>query len=85
VRPGEKLREELWEADKTYDATAHPDIFRSTGEIVSESSTLRSNLSRLAAAVEKNQPDEIISLLDEVVPGSAIRAALPPADLTDIV
>ena len=28
--------------------------------------------------------DEIVSLLDQAVPGSAILATLPPADLTDI-
>jgi FlaA1/EpsC-like NDP-sugar epimerase len=85
VRPGEKLREELWESDKTYDRTAHPDIFRSTGENMTDSSTLQTNLSRLAALVERSQSDEIISLLDEVVPGSAIRATLPPVDVTDVV
>lgn len=85
VRPGEKLREELWESDKTYDRTVHPDIFRSTGENITDSATLRANLSRLAALVERSQPDEIVSLLDEVVPGSAIRATLPPVDLTDVV
>lgn len=85
VRPGEKLREELWEADKTYDHTAHPDIFRSTGEVVFESSVLQADLDKLAGLVEKSQPAEIVSLLDELVPGSAIRSTLPPADVTDVV
>ena len=85
VRPGEKLREELWEADKTYDRTAHPDIFRSTGENISDSTTLKANLGRLAELVESSSADEIVSLLDEVVPGAAIRATLPPADVTDVV
>ena len=83
VRPGEKLREELWESDKTYDSTAHPDIFRSTGEEVTNSQTLQQILSQLAALVDQSQPDAIIKLLDEVVPGSAILSTLPPADLTD--
>ena len=85
VRPGEKLREELWESDKTYDSTAHPDIFRSTGEEVTNSQTLQQILSQLAALVDQSQPDAIIKLLDEVVPGSAILSTLPPADLTDVL
>ena len=85
VRPGEKLREELWEADKTYDATAHPDVFRSTGENLIASPVLQATLERLTELVESSQADEIISLLDEVVPGSGIRAALPPVDVTDVV
>ena len=85
VRPGEKLREELWEIDKTYDRTAHPDIFRSTGENMVSRLVLSDSLERLAAFVDKSQPEEIISLLDEVVPGSAIRATLPPSDVTDVV
>ena len=85
VRPGEKLREELWESDKTYDPTAHPDVYRSTTENMITSSLLQATLERLKGLVESSQPDEIISLLDEVVPGSAIRATLPPVDVTDVV
>jgi FlaA1/EpsC-like NDP-sugar epimerase len=85
VRPGEKLREELWEADKTYDPTAHPDVFRSTAENMIASENLKLNLTRLAELVNQSQPGGIIDLLDEVVPGSEIRATLPPADVTDVV
>ena len=85
IRPGEKLREELWEDDKTYDKTPHPDIFCSTGEDVIDSAALASILSRLSTLVDASRPDEIITLLDETVPGSAIRSTPPPADLTDVV
>jgi FlaA1/EpsC-like NDP-sugar epimerase len=85
VRPGEKLREELWEADKTYDQTAHPDIFRSTSEEVLGSAVLTSTISRLEELVSTSQFGAIITLLDEVVPGSAIRATPSPIDLTDVV
>lgn len=85
VRPGEKLREELWEDDKTYDQTVHPDIFRSTAEDLASSDVLLDNLGRLAELVETSQLEAIISLLDEIVPGSAIRATPSPVDLTDVV
>lgn len=85
VRPGEKLREELWESDKTYDRTAHPDIFRSTGEDMIDSPRLQANLEKLSGLVQNSQSAEIVSLLDEIVPGSAIGSTLPPADVTDVV
>ncbi len=85
IRPGEKLREELWEDDKTYDETPHPDIYRSTGEEVADSATLTTTLGRLAKLVADSQPQVIIDLLDEVVPGAAIRETPPPADMTDVV
>lgn len=85
IRPGEKLREELWEGDKTYDKTAHPDVFRSTGEDMADEATVRATLERLAALVAASQPEAIIDLLDEVVPGSAIRENLRPKDVMDVV
>ena len=81
----EELREELWESDKTYDRTAHPDIYRSTAENMIESSALQEDIGHLAELVTASQPDEIISLLDEIVPGSAIRTTPPPTDVTDVV
>ncbi len=85
IRPGEKLREELWEDNKSYDKTAHPDIFRSTGEDMVDSATMQTTLSRLSEMVSASQPEAIITLLDEIVPGATIRETPPPADLTDVV
>jgi FlaA1/EpsC-like NDP-sugar epimerase len=85
VRPGEKLREELWEQDKVYDSTDHPDIFRSNGEDLIDSAMLHASLTRLSAMVGASQPDDIVTFLDKIVPGSAIRATPPPVDVTDVV
>jgi FlaA1/EpsC-like NDP-sugar epimerase len=85
IRPGEKLREELWEDDKTYDITDHPDIFRSRGEDLADSDKLQSILKRLSKMIDSGQPDEIVRLLDESIPGATIRATPPPADVTDVV
>ena len=85
IRPGEKLREELWENDKTYDRTAHPDIFRSTGEDMADSETMRATINRLSTMVTESQPEAIVDLLDEVIPGAAIRETPPPMDVTDVV
>ena len=79
------MREELWEPDKTYDITDHPDIFRSRGEDMAASRALQATLKQLSRLVNSSQPEKIIRLLDDVVPGSAIHDTPPPADLTDVV
>jgi FlaA1/EpsC-like NDP-sugar epimerase len=84
IRPGEKLREELWEPEKTYDKTAHPDIFRSEHEDVMASDQLQSTLRRLVSLTQSGRADEIISLLDEVVPGAKIRET-PSPEITSVV
>jgi FlaA1/EpsC-like NDP-sugar epimerase len=84
IRPGEKLREELWENDKTYDKTAHPDIVRSGHEDSLTSSELQSTLARLEMFVSSARADEIITLLDEVIPGATISET-PSPDITSIV
>ena len=84
IRPGEKLREELWEPEKTYDKTAHPDIFRSEHEDVMASDQLQKTLQRLTSLTKSSRADEIISLLDEVIPGAAIRET-PSPEITSVV
>jgi len=84
IRPGEKLREELWETDKTYDATAHPEIFRSVQESTPQSDSLTHTLDKLEHLVSVSQSEEIIQLLDETIPGAAIRETPPPPDMTSV-
>jgi FlaA1/EpsC-like NDP-sugar epimerase len=84
IRPGEKLREELWESDKTYEVTAHPEIFRSTQESAPQGGALPQTLDRLERLAEENRPDAIIQLLDETIPGAAIRETPPVPDMTSV-
>jgi len=85
IRPGEKLREELWEPDKTYEKTPHPDILRSRqDEQAPAAGDLQTIITRLEALTISGRADEIISLLDQVVPGAAIRAT-PSPDITSIL
>jgi FlaA1/EpsC-like NDP-sugar epimerase len=84
VRPGEKLSEELWELDKIYEETAHPDIVRSMHEATVVNADLPGTLAQLQSLAATGQADEILRLLDEVIPGAAISEA-PAPDLTAIV
>jgi FlaA1/EpsC-like NDP-sugar epimerase len=85
IRPGEKLMEELWEQDKIYEKTAHPDIFRSANEDRLPGDELQNGLRKLAALVEASRSDDIIALLDDLVPGAAIRDNPTSTDLTSVV
>lgn len=83
VRPGEKLAEDLWDEGFQFKSTEHPDIFRldNTEPLLGD---------RLGAAVEEliklsreGSRDEIITLLDQFIPGAAVRAT-PPPEITSI-
>ncbi len=84
IRPGEKLREELWETDKTYEKTAHPDIFRSDHEDTLSEADLQTLISHLEALTLTGHPEQIIALLDGAIPGSNIQET-PSPDLTSIL
>jgi FlaA1/EpsC-like NDP-sugar epimerase len=84
IRPGEKLREELWEEGKTYEKTAHPGIFRSEHEESLTTRDLEATLQQLATFVSDGRSREIIALLDVVIPGAAISET-PSPDITSIV
>lgn len=84
IRPGEKLSEELWEVDKTYERTAHPDILRSDHEDTVVGGDLPGVLERLAALIHRGQSADIIAALDQSIPGAAITEA-PAQDMTSIV
>jgi len=84
IRPGEKLSEQLWERNKTYEKTAHPDIVRSGGEETVIGGELSDTLKRLKELLQDGDASSIIALLQAVIPGAAISEA-PAPDITAIV
>ncbi|MGE5072060.1 MAG: UDP-N-acetylglucosamine 4,6-dehydratase family protein, partial [Anaerolineae bacterium] len=84
VRPGEKLSEELWEKDKTYERTSHPDILRSEHEDTVTGGDLDATLEALRRMAHEGRSTDIIALLDEAIPGAAITES-PAQDMTSIV
>jgi FlaA1/EpsC-like NDP-sugar epimerase len=84
VRPGEKLSEELWEHDRMYEKTAHPDIVRSGNEDSSVVGGLQAVLTALGEAVSAGDSTAIIATLQAAIPGAAISEA-PAPDITAIV
>jgi FlaA1/EpsC-like NDP-sugar epimerase len=84
VRPGEKLSEELWEHDRIYEKTEHPDIVRSGNEDLAAEVGLQEVLTALREAVSADDPSAIIGTLQTAIPGASISEA-PVPDITAIV
>ena len=84
IRPGEKLSEDLWEKGQPYQPTIHPDIFRvdCRDDVLCGSSLNEAIENLLRLARDGDQPG-LLQLLDELIPGSAVRSA-PPPEITSI-
>lgn len=83
IRPGEKLSEDLWEAGDQFNPTAHPDIFQFDDPSNMKGEVLNENVKELLTLSAHGKTTEIVTLVDTIIPGSAV-AATPPPDITSI-
>lgn len=84
IRPGEKLSEDLWDQWARLEPTAHADVLRLVDEDFMDSRRLADAVDELAYLAGEGDVDSIIRLLDETIPGAAVRST-PPPDLTSVV
>lgn len=84
IRPGEKLSEELWDQWATFEPTTHSDILQLVDEDLLSTAELRQTVNELSYLAGEGEVDAIIRILDETIPGAAIRS-IPPPDLTSVV
>jgi FlaA1/EpsC-like NDP-sugar epimerase len=84
IRPGEKLSEELWDEEASYNPTSHPDIVLLDEEDLLEGLALRQSVNDLIHLAREGETISIVRILDEIIPGAAVRST-PPPDLTAIV
>lgn len=84
IRPGEKLREALWDEGADYQPTDHPDILRLDEDDVLSSQVLLSSVTKLIDLANQNNSDAIVQLLNEIIPGAMVMST-PPSDLTAIM
>jgi FlaA1/EpsC-like NDP-sugar epimerase len=84
VRAGEKLSEELWDQWAQFEPTEHAEIVRLIDEDLLNSDTLNQTVNELAFLADEGEVDAIIRVLDETIPGAAVRS-VPPPDLTSVV
>ncbi|MHC1740782.1 MAG: polysaccharide biosynthesis protein [Anaerolineaceae bacterium] len=83
IRPGEKISEDLWEEGNQFTPTEHPDIFQFDDPTNLREEVLQTKVNELLHLAAEGKTDEIIRLVDEVIPGSAV-ASTPPLELTSI-
>jgi FlaA1/EpsC-like NDP-sugar epimerase len=74
IRPGEKLTEELWDEGTPLKPTLHPDISRLEADSSSLSLNLHQAIESLSRLSRSNDTAAMITLLDELIPNSSIRA-----------
>ncbi len=83
IRPGEKLSEELWEDGSFLQKTAHPDIMRLDCKDDLFGVDLSKSVEELIRLAQEGDTKSVTRLLDELIPGSAIRST-PPPEITSI-
>ncbi|MEW5868700.1 MAG: nucleoside-diphosphate sugar epimerase/dehydratase [Chloroflexota bacterium] len=84
IRPGEKMSEELWDKWARYEPTAHPDIVLLGDEDVLTGEALHHIVDELVHLSREGDHPAIVRVLDECIPGAAVRS-LPPPDITSVV
>ena len=84
IRPGEKLTEELSDDSMTFAPTAHPEIVRVESDEKVDSPSLTNSLDQLARLARQGETEAVLNVLDEVIPGAAVRSS-PPPDMTSLV
>jgi FlaA1/EpsC-like NDP-sugar epimerase len=83
IRPGEKLSEDLWDKWASYETTNHPDIVRLVDEDIISGTELMNVVGELEYLANEGDPNAIVTLLDKIIPGAAVRST-PPPDLTTV-
>ncbi|MES0359941.1 MAG: nucleoside-diphosphate sugar epimerase/dehydratase [Anaerolineales bacterium] len=84
IRPGEKLSEELWDQWAQFEPTSHADIVQLVDEDLLDGQELRNTVNELAFLASEGEVDSIVRIIDETIPGAAVRS-FPPPDLTSVV
>ncbi|MCW5875609.1 MAG: polysaccharide biosynthesis protein [Anaerolineales bacterium] len=78
LRPGEKLKEQLWEEGAGYENTNHPDIRRVLEPERVSGRALEAAADELSAAAEAGDSKAIIAALQALLPGAEVGSAPPP-------
>lgn len=84
IRPGEKLSEELWDHEARYEPTSHPEIVRLDDQDILNSEKLNNVVNELEHLARLGDPETILKIMEETIPGASIRNA-PPPDVTSVM
>jgi FlaA1/EpsC-like NDP-sugar epimerase len=83
VRPGEKLREDLWDQGFAYSPTAHPEINKVDSEAALSTDELNAVVDQLLELAREGKPEQILTVLSEIIPGASIQASEPNLDMVE--
>ena len=84
IRPGEKLREDLWEDGVEFEPTQHSEIYRAVDEEKVDGLQLAPVIDELINLAHHSQTDSLVRLLDESIPSASVRSTSTP-DMTSLV
>jgi FlaA1/EpsC-like NDP-sugar epimerase len=84
IRPGEKLREALWDEGADYVSTAHPDVLRLNENEVLAGIDLKAAVDQLIELSRNGDPDQVVAMLNNIVPGATVNST-PPPDITSMI
>ncbi|MBU1661140.1 MAG: polysaccharide biosynthesis protein [Chloroflexi bacterium] len=84
IRPGEKLKEELWDKWAQYEPTSHPDIVLLTEEDIISEGALHQAVDELIYLARESNASAIIKRLDALIPGATVRST-PPPEITAVI
>jgi len=84
IRPGEKLREDLWEEGMQFEPTQHSEIFRAVEEEKVDGEALARAIEELAQFAQHSRTDDLIRVLNDFLPSGTIGST-PPPDMTSVL
>ncbi len=84
IRPGEKLREALWDEGADYVSTAHPDVLRLNENEIMTSLDLQAAVCQLIDLSRDGDPDQVVGMLNKIVPGASVSST-PSPDITSVI
>ena len=84
IRPGEKLREDLWEDGVEFEPTQHSEIYRAVDEEKVDGLQLAPVIDELINLAHHSQTDNLVRLLDESIPSASVRSTSTP-DMTSLI
>jgi FlaA1/EpsC-like NDP-sugar epimerase len=73
IRPGEKLREELFEDGVNFEKTQHSDIYRMTDEEKVDGDSLANVLNQLADLSLHSQTEQLIQTINRFLPSGSVK------------
>ena len=77
------MSEDLWDKWANFDTTNHPDIVRLDDQDIISGAELKNVIGELDYLAREGDANAIVSLLDGIIPGAAVRST-PPPDLTTV-